>query len=326
MAYEDRIYGRIVIDEPVIIDLINSPPLQRLKGIDQAGYLKPYFPGMSLTRFEHSVGVYILLNKFGASVEEQAAGLIHDISHSAFSHCIDYVAGLGSEKSHDHQDNIFADFVKKTNIPRILEKYRIDLDYVLDEKNFPLKEKPLPDLCADRIDYSLRTGFAFRVINYNQVKYFLDNLSVKNKLWVFRNYESAKKYADLFYFLNKDYFSSVLSAVMFKTVGDYLSYALSQGYISYNDLYQTDREVLDKVGLCLKKDKKLQLLFARMNNKTKFENNDKDYDMVVYCKSRVVDPLFMDRDTVRRVSEVDKKWVNVVKSGMKPKKYYLKFQ
>ena len=59
--------------------------------------------------------MYALLKKFGASTEEQIAGLIHDVSHSAFSHCIDYVLDEGSEKTHNHQDRIFATFVK---IPR----------------------------------------------------------------------------------------------------------------------------------------------------------------------------------------------------------------
>ena len=38
MEYTDRIYGKVNIEEPVILELINSPALQRLKGIDQSGY------------------------------------------------------------------------------------------------------------------------------------------------------------------------------------------------------------------------------------------------------------------------------------------------
>jgi len=38
MRYKDPIYGEVEITEPVIVELINSPSLQRLKGIDQAGY------------------------------------------------------------------------------------------------------------------------------------------------------------------------------------------------------------------------------------------------------------------------------------------------
>ena len=33
----------------------------------------------------------LLIKKLGGSVEEQIAGLLHDVSHTAFSHVIDYV-------------------------------------------------------------------------------------------------------------------------------------------------------------------------------------------------------------------------------------------
>jgi HD superfamily phosphohydrolase len=38
MIYKDRVYGEVEITEPVILELINSPSLQRLTGVDQAGY------------------------------------------------------------------------------------------------------------------------------------------------------------------------------------------------------------------------------------------------------------------------------------------------
>ena len=40
LEINDRVYGKIVIDEPVLIELINSKPVQRLKGINQAGASK----------------------------------------------------------------------------------------------------------------------------------------------------------------------------------------------------------------------------------------------------------------------------------------------
>src|SRR3989344_2208425 len=182
MEYQDRVYGNFEITEPVILELINCPTLQRLKEIDQAGYLEPHFPGTAYSRFEHSVGVYLLLKMYQAPIEEQIAGLIHDVSHSAFSHCIDYVLDAGSETEHSHQDNVFDDYVRQSEIPGILEKYHFDLEYILDDRNFPLKERDLPDLCADRIDYSLRTAVVFKEIENG--KFFTDNLTTKNGKWI----------------------------------------------------------------------------------------------------------------------------------------------
>lgn len=64
MLYEDMIYGTTEITEPVVLELINCPSLQRLKGIDQAGYFHPYFKAIPRSRFNHSLGVYLLLKKY----------------------------------------------------------------------------------------------------------------------------------------------------------------------------------------------------------------------------------------------------------------------
>lgn len=324
MFYQDRVYGDFTITEPVILELINSSTLQRLKEIDQVGYFEPYFPGTAHSRFEHSVGVYLLLKQYGMAIEEQIAGLIHDVSHSAFSHCVDYVLDAGSEKEHNHQDNVFDDFVRKSEIPGVFKRHNLDLEYILDDRNFPFKEKKLPDLCADRIDYSLRTAVIFREID--NVEYFLDNLVAERGEWIFKNFDSAKKYAELFLKLNTNYYAGLPSAVMFRTVGDCLRYALSKGYISESDLYTTDKAVLSKIEPHIKTDSKLSLLFDRMNNKVSFRNNPDNYDEKVFCKSRAVDPLFKENGEVKRISEVDTGWKEVLAREMTPKEYSIKFE
>ena len=323
MKYTDRVYGNFEIEEPIILELINSKTFQRLKEVDQAGYFEPHFPGTAHSRFEHSIGVYLLLKCTVRPIEEQIAGLIHDVSHSAFSHCIDYVLDAGSEKEHNHQDNVFDEFVRKSEIPEIIKKYNLDLDYILDDKNFPLKEKDLPDLCADRIDYSLRTATVFREIENG--KYFTDNLLAENGKWIFKDFESAEKYAELFLKLNTDYYAGPLSAVMFRTVGDYLRYALSKNYISETDLYTTDKIVLEKIEPHIKTDSQLSLLFDRMNNKIGFRNDPNNYNGKVFCKSRVVNPFCWHEGKIKRVSDVKPSWNDIIERESKPKEYFLKF-
>lgn len=332
MNYKDRVYGNVKITEPVILELINSRSLQRLKEIDQAGY-RPLWTNPNVetgecdhSRFAHSVGVYLLLRKYGASLEEQIAGLIHDVSHSAFSHCIDYVLKAGSEKEHNHQDNVFDEFVRKSEIPKILKKYNLDLEFILNDENFPLKEKNLPDLCADRIDYSLRTAIIFEELNEKDKNYLLKNLTAEKGKWIFKDFESAKKYAELFLKLNTYYYAGLTSAVMFCAVGDCLRYALSKDYISENDLYTTDRVVIEKVKSHINTDSRLSLFWERMNNKIIAENNPKDYDREAFCKSRVVDPLCLDNGKVKRISEIEPSWANVIKKELKPKEYFIKFE
>lgn len=324
MNIKDRVYGEVEIKEPVLLEIINCPSFERLKDINQYGYSEPYFKGANCSRLEHSIGVCLLLKKYGAPLEEQIAGLIHDVSHSAFSHVIDYVLEAGSEKEQTHQDNIFDDFIKKTEIPAILEKYGFSLDYILDDGNFPLKEKKLPDLCADRLDYSLRDACVFGEIE--NIEYFLNNLVVKNGQWIFKNFESARKYAELFYELNAKYYSVLTVAVIFRAVGDYLKYALIKRYIREEDLYTTDKVLLAKVEPYHVKDEHLQLLYDRMNNKIKFTNDPNDFEFEVFCKSRAVDPLCVHDGEVKRVSEIDMGWGVTLKEESKPKHYFIKFE
>jgi len=326
MKYIDQVYGEVEISEPVILELINNPTLQRLKGVSQFGYLAlGSIWKKNLSRFGHSVGVYLLLKKYRATIEEQIAGLIHDVSHSAFSHCIDYVLNEGSEKDQKHQDNIFIDFVSKSGIPAILLKYNIDLEYILDDKNFPLKEKELPDLCADRIDYSLRDAIGFDKIAKKEAGKFLESLTIENNNWVFESFDIAKKYCEFFSMINLEYYCGFPTAVMFSTVGNYLKYALEKRYITEDDLYTTDRNVLAKIKPFIKVDKELKLLFEKMNHKINISESRNDYDVRIFCKSRAVDPLFKDGDGMKRVSEADKGWESILEKELEPKEYFIKF-
>jgi len=332
LAVEDRIYGKKEISDPLALEIISSDSFQRLKGIDQAGWPplweKENFPmgKFDHSRFTHSLGVYFLLGDFGTSREERIAGLVHDVSHSAFSHTIDYVLKQGSPEKQSHQDSFHKEYISKTDIPEIFKKHGIDLKYILDDSNFPLKEKDLPDLCADRIDYSLRTAVLFDELSQKEAQEIIGSLKIIDNKWIFSNYQSARQYANLFEKLNRVYYSGLSTAIMFQAVADYLKYALDKKYIQENELYLTDKEVIEKINDNLKEDKILAKLWARMNDKKYFENNPNDFDVEIICKSRVVDPLCFDKDEIKRVSEVDPTWKEIISRESKPKKYYLKYK
>ncbi len=85
MLITDALYGSFEIDG-VLEELILSERVQRLKGIHQAGASFLVNSKWNISRFEHSIGVMLLIKKFGGSVEEQIAALLHDVSHTVFSH------------------------------------------------------------------------------------------------------------------------------------------------------------------------------------------------------------------------------------------------
>ncbi|MEW6723088.1 MAG: HD domain-containing protein, partial [Candidatus Micrarchaeota archaeon] len=149
MRVADGLYGEFEIGEPVLAALIRSPDVQRLKGIAQYGIPYDYYPVPGFSRFDHSLGVMLLLRRLGASIEEQAAGLLHDISHTAFSHVTDYVF---TEDGGNHQDERHLAYFYATGLPAVLEKFGMDPWRVAMTDLHPLLEREAPDLCADRID------------------------------------------------------------------------------------------------------------------------------------------------------------------------------
>src|SRR3954462_4493946 len=101
MRWNDRVYGDVSIDHPAILALIACPTFQRLRGIRQAGPSACAFPFKTVTRFEHSLGVHLLLRRLRADGREQVAGLLHDISHTAFSHAVDFVFSTEEQAHHE---------------------------------------------------------------------------------------------------------------------------------------------------------------------------------------------------------------------------------
>ena len=100
MIVLDSIYGEHIV-EGVLEELIVSKPVQRLKGIHQGGASYLVNEKWDVTRFDHSIGVMLLIKALGGSLEEQIAGLLHDVSYTAFSHVIDFVLDCKDEDYHE---------------------------------------------------------------------------------------------------------------------------------------------------------------------------------------------------------------------------------
>jgi len=325
MIYRDRIYGKVKIETPIILELIKSPSLQRLKGLPQLGLTSVYYPEVSHTRFEHSIGVFILLKKFGASFEEQITGLIHDMSHTVFCHMGDYIFDSGSPKYHTFQDETLKKFVFNTEIPSILRKYKFKIGDLLNDKKFLLKERPLPNLCADRIDYFLRDSFYFKEFTKKEIEEILDNFAIIKNQWVFKSKRIAKKFARKYQKMNNLYWSSIKAALMFGTVSEVIKYAIVRNYLNKKDIFTTDKEVLRKLEKLRKKDKKLNSLLERVEGKTKYQLNKRNYDLHVFTKSRAIDPLIKINNQIKKFSEIDTKQQKIIQKELKPKEYFIKF-
>ena len=300
MKYQDKVYGEVNIDEGVILDIINSKALQRLKGINQYGTWVLVDPKYDTSRFEHSVGVMIVLEKLGADLKEQLAGLVHDVSHTAFSHVVDYV--FGKAEVQDYHEEHAKEFISKTDLPEILKKYGYDWQEIIDEERFLLLEKKQPAVCADRVDYILRDGQMYGLFGKEFISQVLDSLKVKGTDIYYDNVEVAKESANM-YFKMGDFWASPMQSLLFQLLSQAMRIGLDEGTILESDLWGTDDELLGKLKSA--NHQEINRLLALIKSDLKFEIVEKDWDYHIFTKVRYSDPLVMVDNELKVLSEVD---------------------
>src|SRR5258706_4598422 len=89
------------------VELVNSRPLQRLRGIRQLAMASLIYPGAVHTRFDHTLGVTHVAGmmadalSFDPDEKESVrlASLLHDIGHGPFSHASEYILELYADRA-----------------------------------------------------------------------------------------------------------------------------------------------------------------------------------------------------------------------------------
>jgi len=307
MIYRDTIFGEIEIEEPIVEELLKSRPLQRLKKITMSGFsvfLTRDHPFMKFnpwfTRFEHSVGVYLLLRRYNASLEERVAGLLHDISHTAFSHVVDHV--FGREMQHDYHESLFHKVLSSSEIPDILDRYGLNVNTIAEVKKFGLLEREIPDICVDRIDYFFRSMLNVTITREWAIRE-LNSIVVFRDRLVFKDIKSARSFAYKYLEANEKLYCNALQATLYYKIAEILKLALEKGVIVEEDFLSDDFTLYRK----LSSDEELRSLIRLINRIRVVEDNE-NFDLWVKSKIRYVDPLILIDDKLSRLSYLDNKF------------------
>ncbi|PGM96791.1 HD domain-containing protein [Bacillus cereus] len=299
MIISDVIYGEFKVDK-VLEELILSKPVQRLKGVHQAGASYLMNEKWNVTRFDHSVGAMLLIKKLGGSVEEQIAGLLHDVSHTAFSHVIDYVFDNENESYHEE---IFSSVVKNSEIPAVLSKHGYNYeDILLDDSKWTLLEKSAPELCADRVDYTLRDMFTYGYISLEEVHSFLEDLIEVDGKMVLQNIEIAEWFTKTYYKEVIDFFMKPINIYGNDMLAKALKLALHKKIIHPDDFLLEDHELISKLQLC--KDQEVDALLRKVNPSIEVKEDRNEYDLHQKNKVRLIDPPLLHEGEVVRASIV----------------------
>lgn len=179
-VFRDPVHNYIHVQHQVILDLINSAEVQRLRRIKQLGTSSFTFHGAEHSRFSHSLGVYEItrricdifqrnypvtqLGENGWDDSERlialCAALLHDIGHGPYSHTFEHIF-------HTNHEAITVEIITspETEVYQILN--RVSADFPEKVASVITKTYPNPQVVqmissqidADRMDYLLRDAY-----------------------------------------------------------------------------------------------------------------------------------------------------------------------
>lgn len=302
MYFQDPVYGAVTVEEPVLLAVITSQALQRLRGVLQHGITSLIGITQPVSRFEHSLGTMFLVRVLGASLEEQLAALLHDVSHTAFSHVIDYVF-----EDYDNQsfhDEVKVDYVARTDLPALLARHGYAWEALIHEADFPLLEQPAPRLCGDRLDYFLRDSLGLGLATATEVRRALSHLQVRNGRIVTDSLESARWLADTYMAADDASWANFREVGLYELAARAIRRGLALGVISEDDFWSTDVVVWEKLGKVA--DDRLQKLMALVSPATRFVRDEKNVSFRVSPKVRTIDPdVLLPDGQLRTLSQMD---------------------
>ena len=289
----DELYGEYYIDD-VIYEIMETKVFKRLKNIYQSGggYLVNEL--WNVTRQEHSVGTMILSLKFNGSLEEQIKALLHDISHTAFSHVIDYIL---KNKDESYHEEIQKEFLNDKELLNIFEKYNLNIKKIMSN-SYKFLDAELPELSFDRIDYTLRDLFRQKRVSLKEIEKLLTHLVIyQNKLCI-NSLEIGKWFQELYFKEVVEYFQDPLNRYINTMLCNLLISALNEKIIQFKDFNFTDEYILKKIENSSKK-KELEDII----NKKKI-NEFSLLEEKIKIKHRYIDPYILINGEIKKMSEI----------------------
>lgn len=183
----DEIHGYIVLD-PLIRNLVDTPPLQRLRRIKQLSQAWYVFPGAVHTRFSHTLGVMRLAERVTDKLISdgllerderdllRVSALLHDIGHTPYSHALEYVFYTSFGVNHEELSHML--ITEEPHIRETLSDYGLSPSEVAkivtgEHENSGFVNLLSGDLDVDRLDYlprdALHTGVRYGLIDLERI-------------------------------------------------------------------------------------------------------------------------------------------------------------
>lgn len=307
-----------------LIEYANVEEMKRLKGISMISAcehtkLIPY--KFFHTRYEHSIGVALIVWNFTKDKKQTIAGLYHDIATPAFSHVVDFLHG--DYKKQETTENLTTKIIKNSkDIMNLLNRDNISLTDIEDYHMYPIADNDSPKLSADRLEYTLSDGlvtqnaFSLEAIEriYNDL-IILKNENDEDELG-FKNLNIAEEYVERATKMWHLFSGNNENNIIMQFWTDIIKRMTELKSMKEEDLYKfSEKEIVDKIKKC--QNKKITEAFKIFENTTKIGRSEIEikgkYCISIKTKKRYTNPLVLMNEKPVRIENASKKGKEIIK-------------
>lgn len=288
-----------------------APPMERIRQVGMnCGCEYTHFPRFArlrpYSRFDHSLGVALIVWHFTGSREQALAGLFHDVTTPVFAHVVDFLNG-----DHLRQESTEAGvadcLASSPEVCRLLEHEGLTLEQISDYHRYSIADNEAPALSADRLEYTLGNLLNYGFAGEDQIRAFYEDLTVGEDEagWpelVFQTPATAACFTRMalknacVYVADEDRFAM-------QALADLLRLALERGTLRREELWTTEPEIIGMLKadpVCGPAWQRFQA-FSRILRRTEQPNGG--YWVRVDAKKRWIDPLVLGLGRVSRWDE-----------------------
>ena len=285
-------------------EFIQVRPFLRLRDVGMSCGLEytsfPFFKDLiRYSRFDHSLGVALILSRFTDDKRVIVSGLYHDIATPCFAHVIDFL-NHDYEKQESTEQKTSLIIHESKDIQALLKKYHLKEEEISDYHRYPLADNDTPRLSADRLEYHLGNALQYGFLALGDIASILNDLVVtRNEEGIaeiaFSSFDLARKFTDsslsncLVYTSKDDRYAMESLALILKGF-------LKEGIIEEEDLYLGESELISKI----QKDEVSWKKFCRFQSLSDVKSSSegrKGY-FQIRAKKRYVNPLVLDKGRI----------------------------
>ena len=288
-----------------------APEMQRLRDVGMnCGCEYTSFPRFQrlapYSRFDHSLGVALIVWHFTQDPAQTLAGLLHDIATPVFAHVVDFLRGdyLRQEATEAGTAEIIA---SSPALRAVLQDLSLTVEDVSDYHRYPIADNDAPRLAADRLEYTLGNCINYRIRSPETVRrYYSDLVISRNEDGLpelaFQSGQTAEDFAlaalacSEIYVADEDRWSMQM-------LSELLRCALSNDIITEKELFTTEPKVIEKLRRSSRTASQWES-FRAMEQMERCEMPPDESWRKIHAKKRCIDPLIAECGRVSSYSQV----------------------